>query len=359
MEETAYAQGWWAAMLVFPTDTGGIMKHWVRAFSLMLAGSAALLACRGETERTEDATDQLSPREAFVTVNGVRLQYLDWGGTGPALVLVHGLGDSPHIFDHLVTALRDDFRVIAYARRGHGQSDAPDDPYDNATLVEDLRELLDTLGIAQANLLGWSMGGNEITEFAGSYPDRTLKLVYLEAGYDWSDAAFWEAFEVFPIDTEPDSAALQSLDAYRAWYQALFPPEVTWTPGLEAHLRDITQIGPDGTVQVIPNETVSERLFASLAATGRDYTRVRAPALALYSSTLLETDVSDPQRAQAITAWEQQMMAPFRRASIERIRQELPGVIVAEIPNTTHMSIGLINAESLVATIRGFLLETQ
>ncbi|UCG86204.1 MAG: alpha/beta hydrolase [Gemmatimonadota bacterium] len=327
-------------------------------FYLVLATSAAHHACNEKADDTVRG-GLSAPPDAFVTANGVRLHYLDWGGTGPELVLVHGLQDSPHIFDHLAAGLSDDFRVIAYARRGHGQSDAPADPYDNATLVEDLRELLDSLGIAQANLLGWSMGGNEITEFAGKYPDRTIKLVYLEAGYDWSDVAFWEAFEQIPIASEPDSASLQSLAAYRAWYQAHFPSTVTWTSGLEAHLRDITRIASDGTVQTIPNETVSEKLLASLAATGRDYARVRAPALALYSSTLLDTDVSDPQRAHAITTWEQQMIAPFRRASIERIRRELPGVVVSEIPNTTHMSIGLVSEETVTATIRRFLLESQ
>lgn len=335
------------------------MTHRARAFCVVLATAAALLACRGETERTEKATYQASPREAFVTVNGVRLHYLDWGGTGPAFVLVHGLGQSPHIFDHLAAALSDHFRVIAYARRGHGKSDAPDDPYDNATLVEDLRQLLDSLRIAQANLLGWSMGGNEITEFAGSHPERVLKLVYLESGYDWSDSTFWEAFEALPIDLEPDSASLQSLDAYRSWYQTMWAPGVPWTPGLEAHLRDITRIATDGTVQVFPIASVSEKLFASLASTRRDYTAVRAPALAIYSSTFFETDVSDPEQARAVRAWEVEMMAPFRRASIERIRQKLPGVIVHEIPNTTHSSVGFLNQESLVATIRDFLLEAQ
>lgn len=334
------------------------MKHQAPFIYLVLVTSASLHACNGKTEDLE-RSGASSPQDAFVTANGIRLHYLDWGGTGPELVLVHGLQDSPHIFDHLAASLSDDFRVIAYARRGHGKSDAPADLYDNATLVEDLRGLLDSLGIGQANLLGWSMGGNEITEFAVKYPERTRKLVYLEAGYDWSAAAFWEAFGQMPIPSEPDTASLQSLDAYRAWYRAFFPSTVTWTPGLEAHLRDITRIASDGTVQVIPNEAVSEKLIASLAATGREYSRVRAPALALYSATLLDTDASDPQRAQAIATWEQQMIAPFRRASIDRIRQELPGVIVLEIPNTTHMSIGLVSEESVMATIRRFLLESQ
>lgn len=69
--------------------------------------------------------------------------------------------------------------------------------------------------------------------------------------------------------------------------------------------------------------------------------------------------MSDPQRTQAIAAWEQQWMAPFRQANIDRIRKELPDVIIKEIPGTGHMSIGLTNEASLVATIRGFLLATR
>ena len=203
------------------------------------------------------------------------------------------------------------------------------------------------------------MGGNEITEFAVSNPEHVLKLVYLEAGYDWSDPSFWEAFEAFPITFEPNSAALQSLDAYRAWYQATWAVGVPWTPGLEAHIRATTRIADDGMVQVLPTASVSEKLLASLASTGRDYAAVQAPALALYSSAFLEADVSDPEQARAITAWEAKLMTPFRRASIERIRKELSGVIVQELPNTTHFSVGFLNQEALVATIRDFLLATE
>ena len=86
---------------------------------------------------------------------------------------------------------------------------------------------------------------------------------------------------------------------------------------------------------------------------------VQAPALALYSPLFFETDRPDPAAAQAVTAWEREMMGPFRQASIQRIRQELQGVIIREIPNTTHFSIGFLDQESLVATIRDFLLQGQ
>src|SRR4051794_22974107 len=84
------------------------------------------------------------PAARFATVNGARLQYLDWGGQGTGLVFIHGLGDSPHAWDDIAPAFTDHFRVVAYARRAHGRSEVKG-PYDHATLAEDLRVLLDTL----------------------------------------------------------------------------------------------------------------------------------------------------------------------------------------------------------------------
>src|SRR5687768_8222923 len=78
-------------------------------------------------------TDPAAHRDGFVAAGGVRLNYLDWGGSGPNLILIHGLGDNPHVFDDFVPALGGKFRVVAYARRGHGRS-SKEGPFDTATL---------------------------------------------------------------------------------------------------------------------------------------------------------------------------------------------------------------------------------
>ena len=73
------------------------------------------------------------------------------------LVLIHGLGDSPYIFEDIALSLKKNFRIIAYPRRGHCPSAANDLPFDNFILVEDLKFLLGSLNIEIANLLGWSI----------------------------------------------------------------------------------------------------------------------------------------------------------------------------------------------------------
>jgi len=176
-----------------------------------------LAACR----KPATWSDTSPHKSGFVTANGIRLHYLDWGGSGSALILIHGYGSNPHAYDDLAPAFTDHFRVVAYARRGHGRSDAKG-PYDTATLTEDLRGLMDGLGIAKAHLAGWSMGGNEITAMAGTHPERVDRIVYLDAAYDWADPAWVAAFKSMPpIFMTPPASAMTSLDAYRAYQRTV------------------------------------------------------------------------------------------------------------------------------------------
>lgn len=303
-----------------------------------------------------DWVDTSPHRSAFVNADGVLLNYLDWGGSGPPLVMVHGIANSPHCFDDLAPLLSDRFRVVAYARRGHGHSDAPDGPYDAATLVSDLATLLDELGLEQVSLLGWSMGGDEITEFAGRYPDRVVKLIYLEGAYDWSDPAFFGAFVDILAHNSPTEQTLRSLDALRAWYnEAWIGQGVAWSPALEAFLRDAIRIAPNGNVEPVPSLKVFEALLQTLGSWSRDYTKITAPALALYATQFFPTDRDDAILVEKLCGFERNTMDPFRRASMVRLRLELANLEIQQIPATTHMSIGVENPEALAARIVDFL----
>ena len=126
------------------------------------------------------------------------------------------MGDNAHIFDDLVPALGGNIRAIAYSRRGHGHSGKAG-PYDTATLVEDLRQLMDSLGIAKASLAGWSHAGNEISLMASTYPERVERVVYLDAAYDWGDPALTPIFSQFSLPFTPTAESLASLEAFRDW----------------------------------------------------------------------------------------------------------------------------------------------
>ena len=74
----------------------------------------------------------------FVSVNGIKLHYLDWGGEGDVLLFLAGMGNNAHIFDGFAPRFADKFHVMALTRRGHGQSDHPETGYDVDTLTEDV-----------------------------------------------------------------------------------------------------------------------------------------------------------------------------------------------------------------------------
>src|SRR4051812_26268023 len=121
------------------------------------------------------------PPDQFVEVGGVRLHYLDWGGSGSPLLFLTSFGASAHEFDRLAPHFTGRFHVLGLTRRGQPPSAEPPAGYDTRTLVEDIRGFLDSQGIARAALIGYSIAGAEETLFASLYPERVSRLVYLDA----------------------------------------------------------------------------------------------------------------------------------------------------------------------------------
>jgi len=103
-----------------------------------------------------DEADKSSHVRKFITVNGVRLHYLEWGGAGEGLLFLHGMGDTAHIYDKIAPRFTNQFRVLGLTRRGHGESEIPGTGYGTATLVEDIRQFLDALRIQRVVLAGHS-----------------------------------------------------------------------------------------------------------------------------------------------------------------------------------------------------------
>jgi 3-oxoadipate enol-lactonase len=119
-------------------------------------------------------------------------------GSGPPLILIHGIGASRHSWDGLISHLKSKFRCISYDLRGHGHSPIPKPPYTLDDLVEDLEALRRELHIERAHFAGHSLGGMIGPAYARSYPDRVLSLGL------FSTAAF---------RTEDDSAKVRGVVA--------------------------------------------------------------------------------------------------------------------------------------------------
>src|SRR5690349_19860643 len=103
--------------------------------SLMLLPIACMALPRPEPLPDWKRWQDRSPhRVGFVRVSGVRLEGLDWGGTGEALVFCNGWEDNAHCFDDLAPKFTDRFHVLAFTRRGFGKSDHPKSGYEAETM---------------------------------------------------------------------------------------------------------------------------------------------------------------------------------------------------------------------------------
>ena len=155
---------------------GPMKRHAVSAAAALLASVAIA--------RSVAAASPLPLKSDFVRANGIKLHYLDWGGSGDTILFLPGFNDTAHIYDQFAPRFIDHFHVMGLTRRGGGESDKPKDGYDASTRVEDIRDFLDQLHILRVILIGHSMAGDELTLFASRYPQRTIKIVYYDAAYD-------------------------------------------------------------------------------------------------------------------------------------------------------------------------------
>jgi pimeloyl-ACP methyl ester carboxylesterase len=122
-----------------------------------------------------------APPSAFVTLEGVRLHVRDTGPrNGPPVLLLHGFGSSLHTWDQWAALLEADRRVIRLDLPGFGLTGAdPTGDYSDLRAVALLEGLLDRLGVAQADVVGSSMGGRIAWRFAAERPARVRRLVLM------------------------------------------------------------------------------------------------------------------------------------------------------------------------------------
>ena len=102
-------------------------------------------------------------------------------GSGPAVVLIHGFGDTGDMWQPLAIALAKDHRVVVPDLRGMGLSSKPEGGYDKKTQAADIRAVLDKLGIDKADIVGHDIGTMVAYAYAAHYPDKTRKLIVMDA----------------------------------------------------------------------------------------------------------------------------------------------------------------------------------
>ncbi|HEV7504327.1 MAG TPA: alpha/beta hydrolase [Thermoanaerobaculia bacterium] len=293
-------------------------------------------------------------RSGGVIAHSIPIDYLDWGGNGTALVFIPGFGNTAHVFDDFAPRFVPQFRVIGITRVGFGKSEPPTSGYDLVSRIGQIRAVLDSLGITRAVLIGHSLGGDELTAFAGAYPARTRGLVYLDAAYNHVEAFELEKVLAQYANTAPKrtSADLAGAKAYQGWLER--------ERGVRFPIGEVLATNRfDWTGAVVGNRTPARVFDATVAAVQPPaYTRVRAPALALYSDWETAADIfpwlrANPTKNARITAVLRQRILPQQAANRAQFSREMKGAQVVEFP--AHHYAFLSHPDEVERRIRAFL----
>jgi non-heme chloroperoxidase len=223
----------------------------------------------------------------FVPVdNDVQLEVLDWGGSGPAIILLAGLGDTAHVFDDFAPMLTARYRVLGVTRRAHGRSSAPPTGYGFARLADDVARVIEAMGVDKPIVIGHSFAGEELHVLGARYSDKIAGLVYIDAAFNRGDNSDNEAHDAvaktLPTAPSPGPRDMASFTTLRAFLE-----KTQGTPFPEAHLRARYLTNPDGTVGRMwaPDLPIRQEMSKEMQAAYGTYNpqRIRVPALAIYA----------------------------------------------------------------------------
>lgn len=230
--------------------------------------------------RTPLPADQPAPVRSGMAQVSEPVLYYETAGKGPAVVLIHGGNLDRRMWDDQFQLFAKQFQVIRYDVRTYGLSDMPTKPYSD---VEDLASLLRGLDVKKAHLVGLSLGGRIIIDFALEHPEMVESLVAVGpglSGFQWSPNEKW------------DNEVMQAVQASRVdrvtdlWLQSDYMIPAMENAALAPRLRELAL---DNYRNWLGNPTLARRVDPPAI---KRLGQIKAPTLLIVGSR----DVPDIQR---------------------------------------------------------------
>ena len=145
--------------------------------------------------------DVAPPSLQFRTIHGYRRAFRI-AGSGPAILMIHGVGDNSTTWETVHAQLAQRFTVIAPDLLGHGESDKPRADYSLAAFANGMRDLLAVLGIDRVTIVGHSLGGGIAMQFAYQYPHLVERIVLVSSGGVMKDVSPALRLAALPMGSE-------------------------------------------------------------------------------------------------------------------------------------------------------------
>jgi pimeloyl-ACP methyl ester carboxylesterase len=281
------------------------------------------------------------PTDSYLLLNNLRFHYRDWGGTGRAAVLLHGLASNARIWDFVAPQLAGHFRVVALDQRSHGLTDPASEGFDFPSLVRDLHAFLEALDLPRPLLVGHSWGGNTVLQYAATRPSGPAGIVLVDGGFTELASVpgmTWEKAEKLlrppDLDGMPREEFLTRLQGWMNGQYSAAAAEIV-----------LASFRVDEADRIYRRLPVPEHMHIARAIydqkTSELYPRLRCPAL------LCPAAPPEPRDDNA------EGFLARKRAGVARARQASPWVQVRWFEDTVH-DVPLHRPDELAGTIVGF-----
>ena len=279
----------------------------------------------------------------FVNVDAnVKLEVVDWGGSGPPLVFLAGLGNTAYVFNEFAPKFTGAHHVYGITRRGFGASSSPPPltaNYAADRLGDDVLAVIDSLELKRPVLVGHSIAGEELSSIGSRYPSKVAGLIYLDAGYQY---AFYDRSQgdfnrdgedlvqtlarIQPGNHLRPSEFAAMLHQLRDSILPRFEKDVEQVArNLDARPRNAPDVAPDTT------PTVTKAVIWGEAK----YVSIPVPTLAIYASPHGPPPLP-PGMDSATSARLQARFDSATAASATAFEKGVPSAHVVRIPNATH-----------------------
>ena len=312
---------------------------------LALLGLILLAAATLHGQAASAWTDP-SPHQVRVVdvAPNVKLEVLDWGGTGRDVVLLSGSGNSAHVYDEFALKLKDCCHVYGITRRGYGASGIPETGYDEPSLSNDVWTVIQTLGLKAPVLIGHSMAGAELTGVGMLHSDRLGGLVYLDAIGDSTDDPpddpAWKAAQARLPPPGPRPTCTRDRSSFAAFRVSLQCEGGIFLP--ESELRQHWVTLADGGVGAYKTPGWVSRAIGT-GRPARDYSKIKVPVLAISDAVDFDLSHLKPEQFQvrndddraALIAFGKATQAVFDRWSAN-LKRGVPGARIVDMPGATH-----------------------
>lgn len=293
----------------------------------------------------------------FISVeSNVKLEVLDWGGSGRTLLLLSGLGDTAHVFDKFAPRLIDSYHVYGITRRGFGASSAPAPSgttvYSADRLGDDVLAVIDYLKLNRPVLVGHSIAGEELSSIGARHPEKIAGLVYLDAinGYSFYDNSHGDLYiDLFELEKklelmQPGKGPNDTRPVIRELLETLLPRFEQDLKGERAFLQALPPTMLAGSSTSMPSAS------QAIIAGEQKYTNIKAPVLAIVAVPHDMGWGKDPAAQAAFDAIDEASTGVEASA----FQHAVPSARVIRLPHANHY-VFRSNESDVLRELRAFV----